>query len=60
MLDRIYSTFYNNKEYEVIDVVDGICDDGDNEPTFTIKYTDNRYDDVYAIYTLEVLKEYIE
>ena len=61
VLNRIYKEFYDDdKGYEIIDETNARCDDGDDELTFTIKYTDKRYNDVYAIYELEVLKEFIE
>ena len=58
VLNRIYE-FYN-EGYEFLDAIYARCDDGDDEITLTIKYTDKRYNDVYAIYKLEVLKEFIE
>lgn len=60
VLNRIYEEFYNEDKYEILDTTYAICDDGDGEVTFTIKYTDKRNNDVYAIYELEVLKEFIE
>lgn len=60
VLNRIYKEFYNEDKYEILDTIYARCDDGDDEVTFTIKYTDNRYDNVYAIYELEVLTEFIE
>lgn len=60
VLNRIYKEFYDEGKYEILDTIYARCDDGDDEITFTIKYTDKRYNDVYAIYELEVLKEFIE
>lgn len=58
VLNRVYQ-FYD-EGYEILDAIYARCDDGDNEITLTIKYTDKRYNNVYAIYKLEVLKEFIE
>ena len=60
VLNKIYKEFYNEEKYEILDTIYARCDDGDDGITFTIKYTDKRYNDVYAIYELEVLKEFIE
>lgn len=60
VLNRIYEEFYNEGKYEILETTYVICDDGDGEVKFTIKYTDKRHNDVYAIYELEVLKEFIE
>lgn len=53
VVDEIFSRFYNKEDYEITEF------SGYDEYTFTIKYTDKRYKDVYAIYTLEVLKDVI-
>lgn len=60
ILNRIYKEFYDESKYEVLDTTYARCKDGDDEVTFTIKYTDKRYNDVYAIYTLEVTTEFLE
>jgi aspartyl/asparaginyl-tRNA synthetase len=60
VFNEVYSTFYGNENYEVIEEIDVINDYEDYGKVFTIKYIDKNYKDVYAIYKLEIVKEYIE
>lgn len=60
VFNEVYNKFYGDEKYDVIEEIDVIHDDGDNEKTITIKYVDKNYQDVYAIYTLEIIKEYLE
>ena len=60
VLNRIYKEFYDEDKYEILDTIYARHDDGDDGMTFTIKYTDKRYNDIYAIYELKVLKEFVE
>ena len=59
VLDEVYRHFYADDSYEVTEEVCSIHDDGDNGYTFTIKYND-RTSDAHAVYTLDILKEFIE
>lgn len=60
VFNEVYSKFYGNENYEVIEEIDVINDYEDYGKVFTIKYVDKNYKDVYAIYKLEIVKEYIE
>ena len=60
VINEVYNKFYGDENYEVLEEINVIHDDGDNETVFTIKYVDKNYKNVYAIYKLEILKEYIE
>ena len=60
VFNEVYSKFYGDENYEVIEEIDVINDDEDYGKVFTIKYIDKNYKDVYAIYKLEIVKEHIE
>lgn len=60
VINEVYNKFYGDENYEVLEEIDVINDDEDNGKVFTIKYIDKNYQDVYAIYTLEIVKEHIE
>lgn len=60
VFNEVYSKFYGDENYEVIEEIDVMSDDEDYGKVFTIKYIDKNYKDVYAIYKLEIVKEYIE
>ena len=59
VLGDVYSTFYSYDNYEIIEEIQSVHEDGDNGMTLTFRYND-RNSDAYAIYTLEVMKEFID
>ena len=58
-LGAVEEDLYFTDEEDEDDYSD-LNDDEDYEKVLTIKYIDKNYQDVYAIYTLEIVKEYIE
>lgn len=59
VLDAVYRSFYSDDSYEIIEEIHSAYEDGDNRMTLTFRYND-KDSGAYAIYTLEVIREFIE